>query len=105
MPPELDGIVYRVVQESLTNIVRHSDATHVRIAVRVEGRCVSVDVVDDGRPGREPDVVDGPAPSAGYGLAGMAERVHALGGTFRAGRTGSGFAVGATLPLGSAVPT
>ena len=72
----------RVVQESLTNVVRHARAATVTIDVHYGPSAVEVAVVDDGR-GAEA------APSGGHGLAGMRERVAALGGTFSPPATGA----------------
>ena len=87
--------VYRIVQESLTNVLKH--AAHARVTVRVNcgAAAVSVAVEDDG-PGRR---ASGATPP-GHGLAGMRERAALFGGTFTAGnRAGGGFEVRARLPL------
>ena len=87
--------VYRIVQESLTNVLKH--ASGARVSVRVTYGVASIDVlVQDDGPGRsEPS----PAPP-GYGLAGMRERAALFGGTFTAGnRPGGGFEVRAHLPI------
>lgn len=75
----VDAAAYRVVQESLTNVLRHSGATHVQIAVTTtDGHDLTVEVRDDG-PGA-------PAPGGGgMGIRGMRERVESTGGRFRAG--------------------
>ena len=83
----------RVVEEALTNTVRHAGPTRARVVVRQEGARLRVAVVDDGpAPGWEP------RPGAGQGLRGLRERVEALGGTLTAG---AGFSVEAVLPLPS----
>ncbi|MEV4311390.1 histidine kinase [Actinocrispum sp. NPDC049592] len=90
---EVDTAVYRVVQESLTNVVRHASASHVWVRLQWRERSLGVDVVDDGR---------GPnGQSGGFGLLGMRERVAACGGTLRTGPGpgGAGFAVHASLPI------
>jgi len=102
IPAELDETVYRIVQESLTNVIRHSDALHVHITVIIDGGLLSVRVVDDGRffVGR----ADSTALGGGFGLAGMAERVRSIGGAFRAGAGDDhGFTVDATMPVSPAV--
>jgi signal transduction histidine kinase len=97
-PPDSAAVglsVYRIVQESLTNVLKH--AGHVPVSVRVNCGAAAVDVVveDDG-PGRG---TSGAAPS-GHGLVGIRERVALFGGTFTAGnRVGGGFEVRAHLPL------
>ncbi|MFC8796698.1 sensor histidine kinase [Promicromonospora sp. NPDC057138] len=102
-PPELTAAVYRVVQESLTNITRHAPlARSVTVTVSNVPDGVSVEVSDDaphaGAVWRGIDPATGSG--AGYGLIGMRERVEALGGTLRAGpRPDAGWTVLATLPL------
>ncbi|MEU8192816.1 sensor histidine kinase [Microbispora amethystogenes] len=98
-PPEVASTVYRVVQESLTNIARHAPrARAVTVSVERDRDAVVVEVADDAPPGpRGPGARGGSR--GGYGLLGMRERVEALGGTLRAGpRPGSGWSVVATLP-------
>lgn len=92
LPPSVDAAVFRVVQESVTNIVRHAAAREARVEVRADGEHVSVTVTDDG-PARPP----GPG-AGGHGIAGMRERVEALGGSLSAEPTASGFRVAATIP-------
>lgn len=97
--PELSaGIgltVYRVVQEALTNAVKHAGPAHVEVVLRF-GDAVRIDVLDDGRgPVGRRDL-----PSAGHGLIGMRERVDLFGGELSVGpRPGGGFRVQATIPL------
>jgi signal transduction histidine kinase len=95
-PPEISTTVYRVVQESLTNIVRHaSTADSVTVTVTHDTRSVTVEIADDAPPAaiRHPH-------SGGHGLVGMRERVEALGGALRAGpKAGAGWSVHATLPV------
>ena len=93
-PPEVASTVYRVVQESLTNIARHApQARSVSVTVAQEGRAVTVEVADDGPP------VPAQHRRRGYGLVGMRERVEALGGALRAGPTENGWLVRAVLPV------
>ncbi len=93
--------VYRVVQETLTNVVRHAGATRAQIAVSREsvdptGDVVVVRVQDDGR-GLGPG---GARVSARFGLVGMRERVQAFGGSFEiSGAPGEGVTVRAVIPL------
>lgn len=101
IPCGLEDTVYRIVQESLTNVVRHSSAMHVRITVAVEGDSLSIRVVDDGQVADGRAGVDGIG--GGFGLAGMSERVQALGGEFRAGWDAGGFTVEARMPIEPAV--
>ncbi|TDD89147.1 sensor histidine kinase [Actinomadura rubrisoli] len=95
LPPEVATSVHRVVQEALTNVRKHAaDAASVRVTVaRVGGDSIEVAVRDDGQ-GRGRRL-----PSSGFGLAGLAERVDALGGRLRAGpRPEGGWEVVAVLP-------
>jgi signal transduction histidine kinase len=94
LPPAVDAAVYRIVQESVTNAMRHAvDATEVVVRVTGEPRRVRVTVRDDGaRAGRGRD---------GYGLAGLRERAALLGGELSAGPgADQGWRVEAELPRG-----
>ena len=73
LTPELETAIYRVVQEALTNVVKHADAEHAEVTVLEQGDCVLVTVVDDGVG------FDQEASHTGFGLTGMRERVN-LGG-------------------------
>jgi signal transduction histidine kinase len=85
--------IYRIVQEALTNAMRHAPGSQVTITLR-SGDGYELEIADDGPHG---DVVASPA--GGFGLAGLAERVDALGGQFTAGpRPAGGFFVQARLP-------
>jgi signal transduction histidine kinase len=95
-PPGLSSTVYRVVQEALTNAVRHAaGASLITVTVRHDPRQVTVEVTDDG-----PAASTAPARPGGYGLIGMRERVEALGGTVQAGPTSALGAAAATAPAG-----
>jgi signal transduction histidine kinase len=84
---------YRIVQESLTNILRHSNATHAVVRIALAGDQLAVEVLDDGR------VSDSDSAGAGHGLRGMAERAAALGGHCEAGvAPDGGWRVTAKLP-------
>ncbi|MDI6100883.1 sensor histidine kinase [Actinoplanes sp. NEAU-A12] len=96
LPESVTAAAYRIVQESLTNVVRHAAPASCRVAVESTGAGLRISVTDDGA--RRP----APASGGGTGLVGMQERVAAYGGTFSAGpRPGGGFAVVATLPYRS----
>lgn len=91
LPSAIDLTAYRIVQESLTNVVRHADASTARVLLRYEPDTVVVCVEDDGH--------GTPNGAGGHGIAGMRERAAAIGGTLAAGpRAGGGFRVQARLP-------
>jgi signal transduction histidine kinase len=94
LPPGTDLAAFRVVQEALTNVVRHSGSRHARVHIGHEAGALRLRVDDDG-PATGAD-----AGGSGNGLAGMRERAAALGGTIEAGpRPDGGFRVLAVLPL------
>jgi signal transduction histidine kinase len=94
LPGAIDLTAYRIVQESLTNIVRHAHAAAAKVVLRYDPGVVVVEVDDDGR-----GAADSRNGTGGYGLVGLHERATALGGMFEAGpRPGGGFRVHAELP-------
>ncbi|MGW0772169.1 sensor histidine kinase [Streptomyces sp. NPDC002835] len=97
MPPAVEAAAYRIVQESLTNAVRHGGAG-VRVTVTVvrDGDALRVEVTDDGEAAKPV-----PGQGGGFGIIGMRERARSVGGTLFAGPRvhGPGFEVAATLPL------
>jgi len=93
LPASVDHAAYVVVQESLTNVLRHARATRATVTLRLEGDQLVVAVADDGR-GAQVTGQD-----EGMGISGMRTRVEALGGTFEAGPSAEGFRVRATLPV------
>ncbi|MCX4433736.1 sensor histidine kinase [Streptomyces mirabilis] len=93
LPPDIDLSVFRIVQESITNVVRHAATPACRVTVDYLEEHVAVEVADDGR-GR------GGTTDTGFGLVGMRERVALLHGEFTAGpRPEGGFRVTARLPV------
>ncbi len=97
LPPSLGLAVYRVVQEALTNTLKHAGAATVDVTIGFTPDAVTVEVRDDGAGDGHGGENGG---GAGHGLAGMAERVAQHAGTLRAGaRPGGGYAVTATFPL------
>jgi signal transduction histidine kinase len=98
LSPGVDLAAFRIVQEALTNVLKHAGAAHVRVAVRHGPGAVELEVVDDG-PGA-PAGLNG----SGHGLIGMRERAMLYGGRLEAGpRQEGGYAVRATLPLEGAL--
>jgi signal transduction histidine kinase len=105
LPAGLDLSAYRIVQEALTNVVRHAATAEARARVDYLDDRVLIEVTDDG-PGRIGQDPDGSRPAGarprpdGHGLAGMRERASLFGGELTAGpRPGGGFKVTAILPL------
>jgi signal transduction histidine kinase len=95
LPAGVDLSAYRIVQEALTNVLKHAGPASVTVAVRVAGGLVDVEVCDDGRGA---GVHAGPP--GGHGLVGMRERVALYGGTVQAGdRPGGGYRVHARLAV------
>jgi len=91
--PELEAAIYRIVQEALTNTVKHGGATRARVEIREDGSNVHVVVSDDGA-GFDPAVA-----TAGFGLLGMRERVELLGGSLEIeSAPGGGTTVTVRLP-------
>jgi signal transduction histidine kinase len=98
LSPARDLVAFRVVQEALTNVIKHAAPTSAVVSVRHEPTQVRLAVVDRGAPTRVNGHAADGAP-VGHGLVGMAERLALYGGTMRAGRTGQGgFEVVASLP-------
>jgi signal transduction histidine kinase len=94
LPAETEGAVYRVVQEALTNVAKHAEATRVRVEVVRANGSVDVLVEDDGR-GFDPASCSG-----GLGLVGMRERVQLTGGRLEIrSRPGASTRVSARLPV------
>jgi signal transduction histidine kinase len=95
LPRGVDLTAYRIVQEALTNVLKHAGPASARVVVRYEPGAVALEIVDDGRG------VDGrvDAGRRGHGLVGMRERAGVYGGTLDTGpRPGGGYRVAVTLP-------
>lgn len=104
LDPRVDGlgeardlVIYRVIQEALTNATRHARASHVHVRISREAREVRVEVRDDGVGFHDATATEG------FGLRGMRERLVALGGSLRVVTSpGNGVAIEATLPMEAA---
>jgi signal transduction histidine kinase len=98
VPQATQLAIYRIVQESLTNVVRHAHATRARVELRQTGRGYEISVTDNGTGPQEQ--TERGEQAGGRGLLGMHERAELLGGTLTAGpRPGGGFGVAAVIPL------
>lgn len=90
----VDAAAYRVIQESITNVVRHAGATHAQVKVGIRDGRLHISVTDNGRGSATDSGATG-----GYGMAGMSERVRLLGGSLTTRSfAGAGFTVEATIP-------
>lgn len=97
LPPALELSIYRIVQESLTNVLKHAGPATATVTVDVGEETVRIDVTDDGHGASD-------TAGGGHGLVGMRERVALFGGELRAGPVdGGGFAVHAELSRGGDV--
>jgi signal transduction histidine kinase len=95
LSPGVDLSAYRIVQEGLTNALKHAGRAHARVVVRYAPGEIQLEVSDDG-------AGNGAGGGAGHGLAGMRERVAMYGGELESGpRAGGGYVLRARLPLGA----
>jgi signal transduction histidine kinase len=92
LPPGVDLSAYRIVQEALTNTLKHAGPARARVTIRYGNDDVELEIADDG-PGT------GPGGGSGQGLIGMRERVALYGGVFENGKHNGGYRVRARLPL------
>jgi signal transduction histidine kinase len=93
LPPGVDRSAYRIVQEALTNTLKHAGPAHAAVTLRYRPQALELEVLDDGRGVSNDD-------GAGFGLVGMRERAALYGGALEAGpRPGGGYALRARLPF------
>lgn len=90
----IDAAAYRIIQESLTNVLRHADATRARVTAKLDHDLLNLTVADDGH-----GTAGQGTASGGAGVAGMRERAVLLGGALTAGDSNHGFVVSAKLPV------
>jgi signal transduction histidine kinase len=96
LAPGIELTAFRIVQEALTNTLRHADAAHARVTVAFEPGYVTLSVADSGPRRQAPPANSG----TGFGLAGIAERVASCGGSLTVGPSpADGFALTARLPV------
>jgi len=96
LPRALDLSAYRIVQEALTNALKHARGSRAEVVVRYDDRTLSLDISDCGG---DRNRLAAPSATGGHGIVGMRERVALFGGELTAGPTPEGFRVTATLPL------
>jgi signal transduction histidine kinase len=97
LPPAADLSAYRIVQEALTNVVRHAGPTHARVRIGYRPGELGIEVTDDGPRGQAPRPIA--RAGGGHGLIGMRERAALFGGALEAGPHEGGFRVRASLPV------
>jgi signal transduction histidine kinase len=98
LSPGIELSAYRIVQEALTNVLKHARATRVEVTLRNNGDRLELEVADDGRG-------SGSRPGSGHGLIGMRERAALYGGSLEAGPApGGGWRITVLLPLEAAAP-
>ena len=107
LPDVVEIALFRVLQESLTNVHRHSRAKSAEISVDADAEQVTIEIRDHGR-GMPPHIIrqiEAETSKLGVGLAGMRERIHELGGSFTVSSSDRGTTVRASIPLGIDHPT
>lgn len=98
LPPGLELSAYRIVQEALTNVIKHAKAASARVRLTLGEEELEIEVLDEGGHAAG-------GPSGGHGIVGMRERAALYGGRLEAGpRAGRGFRVAAWLPIPGAAP-
>lgn len=107
LPPDVELAAFRIIQEGITNVVRHADTDHCRVVLDYRPGELAVEITDRGRgpagTGTGTGISTGPGYGTGYGITGMRERAALLHGSLTAGpREGGGFRVAATLPVPTA---
>jgi signal transduction histidine kinase len=101
LPAAVDVSAYRIVQEALTNVLKHAGPAHAEVTVCCADGALTIEVTDDGIGAAAASAQPAGSQARGQGLVGMRERVAMFGGELLAGpRPGGGFAVRARLPLG-----
>lgn len=96
LPAGLDLTAYRVIQEAITNVIKHAETDRCRVVVGYADEALNLEITDNGI-GAAPST---PGPGTGHGISGMRERVGMYGGEFSAApRPGGGFRVSARFPL------
>jgi PAS domain S-box-containing protein len=101
LPPELETAYFRIAQEAITNVMRHAEATHLSVALKIEEDVLVLSVQDDGKGFDVEAVFNGTEVDRSLGLLGMHERAHLIGGVFTINSTpGQGTEIWVRTPLG-----
>ncbi|WP_067549140.1 sensor histidine kinase [Nocardia crassostreae] len=98
LAPTVELVAYRIVQEALTNVAKHAEATTATVHLDYRTDRLLIDISDNGRP-QQRNNSRNHSNTTGFGIRGMIERAEAIGGTASAIDTGNGFEVRATLPV------
>ncbi len=105
LDPDLETLVFRLIQEALTNVLRHAGVDRARVAVRRSGETLELRVADAGRGFDSQAVLAGGAAGEGSGLRGMRDRLELFGGNLElASAPGEGTLISAVVPLGGEAP-
>jgi signal transduction histidine kinase len=100
LPAGLDLAAYRVIQEAITNVIKHAATDSCQLSVACQDDALTLEITDSGSAGRSASGGNGSPAAAGHGITGMRERVGMYGGQFRAAPLpGRGFRVTAVFPL------
>jgi len=102
LPVNIETTLYRIIQEALTNVARHAQATHVHLELRRRGSSVVAHIRDDGCGFDMAQVLDQDTSTSGTGLLGMKERTVLLGGIFKIhSEPGAGTQISIEIPMGN----
>jgi signal transduction histidine kinase len=99
LPQDLETTIFRLIQESLTNVHRHSGSKSAMVRLSQEGPEMRLEIVDEGKGLPSSALTNGYLPGAGVGIPGMKERVRRFGGTLKIASSPSGTSVRAVLPI------
>lgn len=101
LDPEIETAVFRIIQESLTNIIKYAKANQAAVTIEREGNLLTVRIKDDGKGFDTKEATERAAGTGSLGLFGMEERAALLGGRLEITSGDSGTIVQATIPLGA----
>jgi signal transduction histidine kinase len=105
LPPSLPPVIHRIVQESITNVIKHAGASEVVVQLIYKPDMFCIELSDKGGSLAGSRLEGRVTPAAGFGISGMRVRVEEAGGIFIAGRQDDGFTVRATFPTSNPLHT